>query len=153
MILKYPDRCGTFFPDTLVFYFENVDPVEISLTNDTIRCKGVPIKLAPTVKGGIMPYSYLWSTNETSNNILVLPNITTNYEVQVKDICYNEFVKKQVEVVVPLYKPLNISLLDVVANEVTSFQDECPYVPKQLNVKASGRVLVLLLPTCWLCNS
>ena len=58
--------------------------------------------------------------------------------MQVKDVCYNEIVEKQVEVVVPLYKPLEFQLLDVVANEVNSFQDECPYVPKQLNIKASN---------------
>ena len=138
LILKFPDRCGTYFPDTLVFYFENVDPVEISLANDTIRCKGVPVKLTPTIKGGILPYSYLWSNNETSSSIIVLPSATSNFKLQVKDVCYNEIVEKQVEVVVPLYKPLEFQLLDVVANEVNSFQDECPYVPKQLNIKASN---------------
>ena len=138
LILKFPDRCGTYFPDTLVFYFENVDPVEISLANDTIKCKGVPIKLTPTIKGGILPYSYLWSNNETSSSIIVLPSATSNFKLQVKDVCYNEIVEKQVEVVVPLYKPLEFQLLDVVANEVNSFQDECPYVPKQLNIKATN---------------
>ncbi|NDF60092.1 MAG: gliding motility-associated C-terminal domain-containing protein, partial [Crocinitomicaceae bacterium] len=136
LILKYPDRCGSYFPDTIVFYFENVDPVEISLSNDTIRCNGVPIKLSPTVKGGIMPYSYLWSTNETTSNIFVLPNSTSIYKLRVKDICYNEFIEKQVEVVVPIFRPLEFQMLDVVANEVNSFQDQCPFVPKQLNIKA-----------------
>lgn len=138
LILKFPDRCGTYFPDTLVFYFENVDPVEISLANDTIRCKGVPVKLTPTIKGGILPYSFLWSNNENSSSILVLPSATSNFKLQVKDVCYNEIVEKQVEVVVPLYKPLEFQLFDVVANEVNSFQDECPYVPKQLNIKATN---------------
>ena len=138
LIVKYPDRCGTYFPDTLVFYFENVDPVEISLTNDTIRCKDVPINLKPTIKGGVLPYTYLWSNNETSSSIVVLPSLTSTYLLKVKDVCYNEIVEKQVEVVVPLYKPLEFQLLDVVANEVNSFQDECPYVPKQLNIKATN---------------
>lgn len=138
LILKYPDRCGTYFPDTIVFYFENIEPVEINLLDDTIRCKGIPIKLSPVVKGGIKPYSYLWSTIETSMSIFVLPTSTSFYKVQVRDICYNEVVEKQAEVVVPVFKPLEIQLFDVVANEVNSFQDECPFVPKQLNVKASN---------------
>jgi gliding motility-associated-like protein len=138
LILKYPDRCGTYFPDTIVFYFENIEPVEITLFDDTIRCKGNPIKLSPIVKGGIKPYSFLWSTNETSMSIFALPNLTSFYKVQVRDICYNEVVEKQAEVVVPVFKPLEIQLFDVVANEVNSFQDECPFVPKQLNVKASN---------------
>lgn len=37
------------------------------------------------IAGGAKPYTYLWSTGETSENISVCPSETTNYTLEVKD--------------------------------------------------------------------
>ena len=57
-----------------------VDNTPISFTPDQIICKGDKVKLE--VKGGV---SYLWSTGDRTQYILVNPTSTTDYSVIVTD--------------------------------------------------------------------
>ena len=45
--------------------------------------------LTPTVTGGILSYTYFWSTADTTSALTVLPDETTTYTVTVTDFCGN----------------------------------------------------------------
>ena len=60
-------------------------PLSITLGADQSVCEGVSITLISTVSGGTPPYSYIWSTGDTTQSILVSPTATTTYTVTVSD--------------------------------------------------------------------
>jgi len=62
--------------------------IEANITpqNHVIDCIPIPVTLTANPTGGSGgPYTYLWSTGETTASIEVNPNITTNYTVEVWD--------------------------------------------------------------------
>jgi len=67
----------TNIDDVVVTIGTNLTP---SITNDTIICDGESVSL--TAGGGT---TYLWSTGETTQSILVSPSVHTNYSVTVTD--------------------------------------------------------------------
>ncbi|MCF8372074.1 MAG: T9SS type A sorting domain-containing protein [Bacteroidales bacterium] len=67
-------------------YLGTVIPsISVNLGADQSVCEGVSITLTSTVLGGTPPYSYLWSTGDTTQSILFSPTITTTYTVTVSD--------------------------------------------------------------------
>ncbi|WP_160213735.1 SdrD B-like domain-containing protein, partial [Phaeodactylibacter xiamenensis] len=52
---------------------------------DTAICLGESQELIASVTNGTAPYTYLWSTNETTAEITVNPTVTTTYQVTVTD--------------------------------------------------------------------
>lgn len=63
-----------------------VPPIEMSITQDTIKCIGSgSLTLESFPSGGGSPYTFEWSTGETSQSILVNPSITTEYIVTARD--------------------------------------------------------------------
>ncbi|MFK7784395.1 MAG: hypothetical protein AB8B56_04715 [Crocinitomicaceae bacterium] len=64
------------------------DQIEANVTpqNHIIDCIPIPVDLSANPTGGTGgPYTYLWSTGETSSTITVNPNVTTTYSVSVTD--------------------------------------------------------------------
>jgi hypothetical protein len=57
----------------------------VSLCADYSLCPGETAVLTPTVSGGTTPYSYLWSTGETTESATVTPTGTTTYTLTVTD--------------------------------------------------------------------
>ncbi len=53
--------------------------------NDTIACSGETLTLELDTIGSVGPYSYMWSTGETTPTIDVTPTATTTYTVTVAD--------------------------------------------------------------------
>ncbi|WP_338358581.1 endonuclease [Yeosuana marina] len=69
---------------------EEPTPLEITKTDDTTVYYGYAPESCATIAisdvlGGVAPYSYLWSTDETTNAITVCPEETTTYSVTVTD--------------------------------------------------------------------
>ena len=64
-----------------------IDEVDVSITpqNHVIDCIPIPVDITANVTGGTGPYTYLWSTGETTSSITVNPNTTTTYSVTVTD--------------------------------------------------------------------
>ncbi|HMQ49652.1 MAG TPA: SdrD B-like domain-containing protein, partial [Saprospiraceae bacterium] len=76
------DNNGCMASTTVVI--SNIDGATASV-NDASVCPGDQATLTVTVSGGTLPFTYLWSTNETSASINVNPLVTTTYYVTVTD--------------------------------------------------------------------
>lgn len=63
----------------------NLTPMNVSLGADQTICSGTATTLTAEVTGGTPPFSYLWSTLETTVSIEVQPLDTTIYTVIVTD--------------------------------------------------------------------
>lgn len=117
-----PDACGNFTPFPVVVYIQNIDPIAVKLDNDTVYCEGKSTVLKPIVDGGMIPYSYLWSTGEKTDSIQVKPLATQNYSITINDICLNTPTTATAQVFVPKYLALTVDPLPDITNA-------CPYVP------------------------
>ncbi len=133
IILSFPitDPCGNVNPIVLNLAIQDTEPVEVEITGAEITCPGDEIELFATASGGAPPYTYLWSTGETTPSIFVSPNASENYSVEVTDDCLNQTAFDNYQVVVPVYPPL-------VLNQTSDLEDICPFVPALLESNASG---------------
>ncbi|MEZ4906440.1 MAG: SdrD B-like domain-containing protein [Saprospiraceae bacterium] len=59
--------------------------LSLEITPDMTICGGDEVTLESTVSGGAEPFTYKWSTNATSESIVVSPDVTTNYSLTVTD--------------------------------------------------------------------
>lgn len=104
--LNDTDSTVTVSPSVTTDYFVTVtdgcginsemDTVTISVINDTlvlfteddtVSCVSNTAQINVQVINGIQPVSYLWSTAETTQTIMVSPPVTSNYFVTVTDAC------------------------------------------------------------------
>ncbi|MFK8038528.1 MAG: choice-of-anchor L domain-containing protein [Crocinitomicaceae bacterium] len=131
LILDEPDPCGNSNLIELDLIIREVDPLTISLANDTIFCTGNQVALAAIVNGGVQPYSYNWASGQTGQTITLSPAVTTPFSVTATDDCNSDPVNTSANVVVMVYDPfvLNIS------NDTAVL---CPNTPINLYANASG---------------
>ncbi len=57
----------------------------ISISGAGTVCSGTTVTLSATASYGTLPYTFLWSTTETTQTIMVTPTVTTPYSVAVTD--------------------------------------------------------------------
>lgn len=133
VIIEFPitDPCGNVTPIVLTLYIEDMAPVDVTITGGTINCPGEQVTLTANPTGGADPYTYLWSTGETTQSITVTPGGTTTYSVDVTDACLNETASANYQVVVPVLPPLTL-------NETADITEICPYIPATLEANPSG---------------
>lgn len=131
--IEFPitDPCGNVNPITINLFIEDIAPVEVEITGGTINCPGESVTLTANASGGAPPYSYLWSTGETTETITVTPNSTTTYSVEVTDACLGETASDDFEVTVPVLPPLTVTP----SPDITEI---CPYIPATLTAAAAG---------------
>lgn len=125
------DPCGNINPIELIIYINDINPVEIEITGEEITCPGEQIELFASVSGGAEPYTYLWSTGETTPSIFVSPSSTQTYSIDVTDDCLTGVVSQSYEVIVPVIPPLVVN----VSNDITEI---CPFIPAIISGGASG---------------
>lgn len=125
------DPCGNINDLILEITINDIAPVEVEIVGDIIVCAGEEIELTAIASGGGLPYTYLWSTGETTASITVSPSSTQTYSVTVTDNCLNESASDADEIVVPIYAPL-------VLNETEDITEICPYISALLEANASG---------------
>lgn len=119
------DACGNEAFQTVELFIRPVDPVEITLDDQSLICPGEPIELIPVATGGGGDYHYQWSTGETTPTIFVNPLETTSYTVSVTDECLNETATVTAVVTIPEYDPLVVNVSDDIV-------EQCPYMPNTL---------------------
>lgn len=133
IIMSIPviDPCGNPQPLELIITIEDVNPVDVEIIATEIACPGEEVVLTAVASGGGPPYTYLWSTGETTESITVSPTATEIFTVSVIDNCLNEEASDFDEVVVPTLPPLVVS----VSNDITEI---CPFIPATINGGVSG---------------
>ncbi len=73
--------------DTLTIYIADNKTLECNLPSDTVLCNSDTMTINPNIVGGYLPYSYTWSTGDTTSTLLSDPSITTTYTLTITDIC------------------------------------------------------------------
>lgn len=128
---QFTDNCGNQSTQTLNLTIQEVTDVEVTIDGGNINCPGEEIQLTTNVTGGSLPYTYLWSTGETTPSISVIPSATTTYTVTVTDECTGVPVTESITIDVP-----NPPALAVTATpDITTI---CPYIPEVLTATPSG---------------
>jgi len=114
----YYTPCYTSSPDTLLFIINDQPALGVSLSpNQSVHCSGDEVVLEAQGVGGVgglispfsslEPFSYFWSSIGTAETQTVNPLVTSEYCVEVVDICGSS-VEACVVVYVPLYSPLEV---------------------------------------------
>ncbi len=131
--LEFPltDPCGNVTPIEINLIINDIQPVDVEIQGGNMQCPGDPVTLTANPSGGAPPYTYLWSTGETTQSITVAPNSNTTYSVQVTDACLNETATDSYEVIVPVVPPL-------VLNPTPNITEICPFIPATLEANPSG---------------
>lgn len=131
MIFDVPDPCGGFNPLEVNLKINDLQPVAVTVESSDVVCPGQPVELIANASGGVGPYTYLWSTGETTSSIFVSPASSQTYTVSVTDNCLGETANGSGTVDVPIYLPLTLTTTpDIV--------EICPYVPATLVATPSG---------------
>lgn len=125
------DACGNPTPYVINLNINDIQPVAVTVESPDVLCPGEPVELFANATGGVGPYTYQWSTGETTASIFVSPASTQTYSVTVVDNCLHQSATDSGTVVVPVYTPVTI----VPSPDVVEI---CPFVPTDLSVDASG---------------
>jgi len=131
--IEFPitDPCGNVNPIVLNLGIQDIEPVDVEIDGGTMNCPGESVTLTAVPSGGAAPYTYLWSTGETTESIVVTPGSTTTYSVTIEDACLGDQASDSYEVVVPVLPPLEL-------NESPDITEICPYLPTVLEANATG---------------
>jgi large repetitive protein len=82
------DECGSVTTGEITIVLLDYEDVEVNLDDEyVINCPGDGITLEAEASLGQEPYSYEWSTGETTSSIIVSPQDETQYSVTVTDAC------------------------------------------------------------------
>jgi gliding motility-associated-like protein len=103
----YQNSCGDF--DTTSASLAIVDYIEpvLELQGSGVACPNDPTTLTANVIEGMGTYFYNWTTGDTTAVIQVLPDTTTQYLVEVTDLC-GTVVQDSISVSVD-YTPMELS--------------------------------------------
>lgn len=131
MTFDVPDPCGNSNPLVVNLKINDLQPVAVTVQSPAVVCPGQPVELIANASGGVGPYTYVWSTGETTSSIFVSPSSSQTYTVAVTDNCLGETANGSGTVNVPIYQPLTLATTpDIV--------EICPYVPATLVATPSG---------------
>jgi gliding motility-associated-like protein len=100
---------GQVLESTFSFYIYEYPVMTVQTVDGFVDC-GIPIVLSPVVAGGNPPYTYSWSTGETTPTITVAPLTTTTYTVNVTDVCNLYNITNEILVEVPVYDELSVDI-------------------------------------------
>lgn len=128
---QFTDNCGNQSTQTLNLTIQEVTDVEVTIEGGDVTCPGEEVQLTATVTGGSLPYTYLWSTGETTPSISVIPSGTTTYSVTVTDECTGVPVTESITIDVPNPPALSVST----SPDITTI---CPYITEVLTATPAG---------------
>ena len=133
LTLTFPitDPCGNVTPLVLDLWIQDNQPMQVTLSSSPPSCPGDPVTINSQISGGVQPYTYLWSTGQTTGSMTFTPSTTTTVWLEVTDACTGIPAYDTLVVNVPVFAPLAV----VVSPDITEI---CPYVPATIGVQASG---------------
>lgn len=131
MAFSYINPCGVEMVFEVELFIKPTEKLEVNLENFISDCTNDFIDLTSSVTGGVEPYTYLWSTGETTPDIEVSPTASEVFTLEVTDQCIKEKIVAESEVIVPIFDELKLS----VSNDTA---DNCPYIPFELFVNPIG---------------
>jgi gliding motility-associated-like protein len=92
--------CSTFPPQIVSIVLINTDSIKTTISQaDTTVC-GATLTFIANSTGGQPPYTYNWSSGDTTQTITVTPDQTTTYTVTVTDSCGSPQGEAQVTITV-----------------------------------------------------
>lgn len=133
LTLTFPitDPCGNVTPLVLDLWIQDNQPMQVTLSSTPPSCPGDPVTINSQISGGVQPYTYLWSTGQTTGSMTFTPSTTTTVWLEVTDACTGIPAYDTLVVNVPVFAPLAV----VVSPDITEI---CPYMPATIGVQASG---------------
>lgn len=133
LTLTFPitDPCGNVTPLVLDLWIQDNQPMQVTLSSSPPSCPGDPVTINSQISGGVQPYTYLWSTGQTTGSMTFTPSSTTTVWLEVTDACTGIPAYDTLVVNVPVFAPLSV----VVSPDITEI---CPYVPATIGVQAIG---------------
>ena len=132
LTFQVPDLCNGVNEEQYTITIRDVDPITVSLENDTIFCEDAnTITLTPVLSGGLAPITFQWSTGESTPTINVTPAQTTVYSVTVTDFCLNSTATDDAEIYIPPVVP-------IVIQPINDVSEICPFVPRTFTSQVSG---------------
>lgn len=81
------DKCLRTAKDTIRVRITDTDPFEVSIPDREVLCDGIEITIPSTPEGGLEPYSYRWSTQDTNSTIVLTVSLDQSIIVTVTDFC------------------------------------------------------------------
>jgi gliding motility-associated-like protein len=102
-----------------------------TLTSSPILCPGDPVTINSQISGGLQPYTYEWSTGQTTSSITL--NIANSQAVwlAVSDACTGVPAYDTLFVSVPVFSPMSI----ITSPDITEI---CPFIPMTIGAQVSG---------------
>jgi gliding motility-associated-like protein len=102
---------GLVLQSSYTLYIDEYPVMTMNTQDGYVDC-GIPINLIPVVQGGNPPYTYQWSSGQTTPSITVAPLTTTVYTITVTDSCGLYTLTNEIEVEVPVYDELSVDIGD-----------------------------------------
>lgn len=133
LTLTFPiaDPCGNITPLVLNLWIQDNQPMQVELSGSTITCPGDPISITSQISGGVQPYTYAWSTGQTTSDITFVPTTTQLLWLAVTDACTGVPAYDSILVTVPELSPLSV----ITSPDITEI---CPFIPANIGVEVSG---------------
>lgn len=126
-----PDACEDFIEKTIELKIVDTEELLLVIDGQDIFCPGDKAVLTAVTEGGAGPYSFQWSTGETTSSITVTPDEDKIYTVNVTESCQNMEATASYEVKVSPYAPMTL----FPSNDI---EEECRNKPNTLEVAYVG---------------
>jgi len=124
----YENSCGQI--DTAIsqlWVADYIDP-ELTFNDSSLPCPGDPFTIVPETSG-FGPFTYEWDDTSTEPTLVINPDVTTTYSLEITDVC-GMTVSEEVTIEVIDWPDLVLTALDG--------NSDCPGSPVTIGVEASG---------------